>query len=32
MESEGEASFCEQKEAKYFINLGRAGFVASGPE
>jgi hypothetical protein len=26
------ASFCEQKEAKNFVNLDRAGFAATGPE
>jgi hypothetical protein len=26
------ASFCEQKEAKNFVSLGRAGFTATGPQ
>jgi hypothetical protein len=25
------ASFCEQKEAKSFFKLGRAGFTVTGP-
>jgi hypothetical protein len=25
------ASFCEQKEAKNFFKLGRAGFAVTGP-
>jgi hypothetical protein len=29
--SEGSASFCEQKEAKNFVNLGRGSFTATGP-
>jgi hypothetical protein len=24
--------FCEQKAAKNFVNLGRAGFTAKGPD
>jgi hypothetical protein len=29
--SQERASFCEQKEAKKLVKLGRAGFTATGP-
>jgi hypothetical protein len=30
-QAKGKASFCEQKEATNFFNLGRAGSNATGP-
>jgi hypothetical protein len=30
-EEERKATFCEQKVAKNFVSLGRAGFGAAGP-